>query len=84
MRNNIDEFTNAQCRLVNAEANLRELDFQERSKQMRSTEECWRHIQRFSEAMKSVCISDHNVRNLWLDEIDSQLEASRQFLQETK
>ena len=85
-RNNnaMDELTTAQARLANAKAALLELDLAERLKTVRSTADCWRHIQRFGDAMKSVPIVGFNERNLWMNEIDSQMEFSRTLLHDCK
>jgi len=79
-----DELTRAKARLANAQAALLELDYQERSKTVRCTADTWRHIQRFGEAMKSVKIVGMHERKLWLDEIESQMEFSKQFLEDCK
>ena len=79
-----NELTTAQARLANAQAALLELDHAERSKTVRSVEDCWRHIQRFGDAMLSVKIVGFNERNIWLNEIDSQLKLSKQFLEDPK
>ena len=71
-------------RLQNAKAALLELDHQERSKTVRFTADCWKHIVRFADAMKSVPIVGMHERNIWLNEIDSQLKLSKQFLEDPK
>ena len=78
------ELTISTTRLQNAKAALLELDHQERVKTVRSTADCWRHIQRFADAMKSVPIVGFNERTLWMNEIDSQLKLSKQFLEDPK
>ena len=79
-----NELTNAQARLCNAQASLLELDYAERMKSLRKTDDVWRHIQRFGDAMLSVKIVGFNERNLWLNEIDSQMKLSKQFLEDPK
>ena len=71
-------------RLQNAKAALLELDHQERSKTVRFTADCWKHIVRFADAMKSVPIVGMHERNIWLNEIESQMEFSRTLLQDCK
>jgi len=79
-----NELSIATTRLRNAQAALLELDLAERSKTVRSVDDTWRHIQRFGEAMKSVPIVGFNERNIWLNEIESQMEFSRTLLQDCK
>ena len=79
-----NELTIAQARLANAQASLLELDYQERVKTLRSTADVWRHLQRFGDAMLSVPIVGFNERTLWLNEIDSQMKLSKQFLEDSK
>ena len=80
----MDELAIAQARLATAQAALLELDHQERVKTVRSTADCWKHIVRFSDAMKSVPIVGFNERTLWMNEIHSQMEFSRTLLQDQK
>ena len=77
-----DELSISQARLANAKAALLELDFAERTKMLRSVDDCLRHIVRFAEAMKSVPIHGMNERKLWLDEIASQLDFSKTLLKD--
>ena len=79
-----NELTTATTRLQNAKAALLELDHQERVKTVRSTADCWKHIVRFADAMKSVPIVGFNERTLWMNEIHSQMEFSRTLLQDQK
>ena len=77
-----DSLTTATTRLRNAQAQLLELDYQERVKMLRSVDDCLRHFQRFGEAMRNICINDHNLRTLWLQEIDAQMTFSRKLLED--
>ena len=79
-----DELLIAQSRLANAQSALLELDYQERVKTLRSVSDCLRHIQRFGEAMRAICINDHHLRTLWLAEIESQLDFSKKLLEDPK
>ena len=79
-----NELTIATTRLRNAKAALLELDHAERVKTVRSVEDCWKHIQRFADAMRNVPIIGMAERKLWLDEIASQLEFSKTLLQDQK
>ena len=79
-----NELTTATIRLHNAKAALLELDCQERSKTLRKTDDVWKHIQRFGEAMRNVPIIGMNERNLWLNEIESQMTFSRTLLEDPK
>ena len=78
------ELAIAKARLQNAKAALLELDHAERSKTVRSVDDTWRHIQRFGDAMLSVKIVGFNERNLWMNEIHSQMEFSRTLLHDCK
>ena len=78
------ELTTATTRLRNARAALLELNYQERVKTLRSTADCWRHIQRFGDAMKNVPIAGMHERILWLAEIQSQMEFSRTLLEDPR
>lgn len=79
-----DELLIAQARLANAQAALLELDYAERTKSLRKTDDVWRHIQRFGDSMLSVPIAGFNERTLWLNEIDSQMKLSKTFLEDSK
>ena len=83
-RMDTNELTTATTRLRNARAALLELDFAERTKTVRSTADCWKHIVRFADAMKSVPIVGMNERTLWMNEIDSHMKLSKQFLEDPK
>ena len=79
-----DELLIAQSRLCNAQAQLLELDHAERTKTLRSVDDCLRHFQRFAEAMRNIPITGMSERTIWLDEIDSQMEFSRTLLEDPK
>ena len=79
-----DSLTTATTRLRNAKAAILELDYQERVKTLRTVSDCLRHIQRFGEAMRAICINDHHLRTLWLNEIESQMDFSRKLLEDPK
>ena len=79
-----DELSIAQARLANAQASLLELDYQERCKTLRKTDDVWRHIQRFGDAMLSVPIVGFREKTIWLNEIDSQMKLSKTFLEDSK
>ena len=79
-----DELLIARARLCNAQAQLLELDIAERTRMLRSVSDCLRHIQRFGEAMRAICINDHHLRTLWLAEIESQLDFSKKLLEDHK
>ena len=74
--------TVATTRLRNARARLLELDIAEREKTLRSTEDCWAHISRFGLAMKDVRISSMAERTIWMEEIEKQMNFSRELLEE--
>ena len=77
-----DSLTTATTRLRNAQAQLLELDYQERVKMLRSVDDCLRHFQRFGEAMRNVPIVGMHERTIWLNEIASQLDLSRTLLED--
>ncbi len=71
----------ATTRLRNARARLLEIKIAKQEKTLRSIDDCWSHILRFGIAMKDVRIASMTERTIWMEQIEKQMNISREILE---